>query len=518
MDDARREVVERHELAAALTCDVLVVGAGLAGLFAAIVAARSRARVILASSTALDASASWRAQGGIAAALAPDDAPQLHAEDTLRAGRGACRPEAVEVVAREAPLRVLELMELGVVFDRSRDGALQLGLEGGHSRRRIVHAGGSATGRRVTRRLSALAAADPRITVLEQTRVVRLLPAADAAPACSGALARTADGQLLELRARATVLATGGHAALWERTTNPTGAVGSGVWLALAAGAKVADLEFLQFHPTALALPGPLDGFLISEAVRGEGARLLDERGERFCNELAPRDEVALAIWRRLSAGHRVYLDARELPLRSRFPNIARALREAGIDAQRELIPIAPAAHYAIGGVATDLDARTSLPGLYAVGECSCSGLHGANRLASNSLAECLVFAHRAVRRALDEPPLEPPAHLPPPLPSPTPTPPTRARLWRYAGIERHAEGLRQLLVDPHPLARLVAAFALARTESRGVHRRREHPEPQPVFERKHFLYRRPPTADDALALEQVARPMDTKYLELESW
>lgn len=511
MATKRPETVSRSELAAELAADVLVVGAGLAGLFAALAAAREGGRVIVLSSTKLDQSASWRAQGGIAAALADDDSPELHVRDTLAAGRGACRESAVAALAREAPLRVLELMELGVTFDRARDGSLALGLEGGHSRRRIVHSGGSATGRRVTRRLSALAAADPRVTVLEDTRCVRLVTAGDGG--VCGALARTGEGQLLELRTRATVLATGGYAALWERTTNPPGAVGSGLWLALAAGAKVADLEFMQFHPTALAASGRWDGFLISEAVRGEGARLVDEEGERFCDELAPRDEVASAIWQRLAAGKRVFLDARAVPLATRFPNIDRALRQAGFDASSQLVPVAPAAHYAIGGVATDLDGRSTVPGLYAVGECSCTGLHGANRLASNSLAECLVFARRAVRAALAEPHRQPPGKLPAPLPSPLPTQASRRHLWERAGLVRDAASLALLAQDPHPLVRLIGRFAAARAESRGVHRRRDRPRPDDRLDRRHFVF--------VPASETVDDPhhsLDTGYLSAETW
>jgi L-aspartate oxidase len=290
--------------------------------------------------------------------------------------------------------------------------------------------------------------------------------------------------------ARATVLATGGMAALWERTTNPPGAVGAGLGLAEAAGARLADLEFMQFHPTALRTGGARDGFLITEAIRGEGARLLDADGERFVDELAPRDHVALAIDAELArSGERaVRLDLRGIDM-TRFPNIAAALGEVGLDPAEDLVPVAPAAHYTMGGVATDLEGRSTLPGLLAVGESACSGLHGANRLASNSLAECFVWGRRAAVAACAEP--EPP---PDPGPAPAPGPPslppesTRAALWRRAGLQRDAAGLGELLGDPFPLARLIAAACLARGESRGAHQRTDHPDTDPALDGIHTL------------------------------
>jgi L-aspartate oxidase len=247
--------------------------------------------------------------------------------------------------------------------------------------------------------------------------------------------------------------------------------------LAHAAGANLADIEFMQFHPTALVHPNDrYDGFLITEAVRGEGAKLVTEDGERFVDELSPRDQVALAVQTQLDAGRTVSLDMREIDI-GRFPNIVSALQGAGIDPAREPVPVAPAAHYTMGGVATSLDGRSSLPGLYAVGECGCTGLHGANRLASNSLAECFVFGHRAALAALGEP--EPSADgAPAPARGPSPVPPaeTRDALWRLAGLRRTGEGLQQLLDDRFPLARLIAASALAREESRGAHQRADFP------------------------------------------
>jgi L-aspartate oxidase len=257
--------------------------------------------------------------------------------------------------------------------------------------------------------------------------------------------------------------------------------------LAHAAGAALADIEFVQFHPTALVHPDERhDGFLMTEAMRGEGATLITDQGERFVEELAPRDEVALAVQSQLRAGRTVFLDLRDID-RARFPNIVAALEAAGLDPAREPVPVAPAAHYTMGGVATSLEGRSSLPGLYAVGECGCTGLHGANRLASNSLAECFVFGHRAAHAALDEP--APPGDAKPPEPGPSPVPPptTREALWRLAGLERTREELEQLLDDPFPLARLVAGSALAREESRGAHQRRDHPVTDSGYDEMHL-------------------------------
>jgi L-aspartate oxidase len=460
--------------------DVAVVGAGAAGLYAALTAARQGARVVLVSATPLAQSASYWAQGGLAAAMAFDDSPQLHLEDTVAAGRGAVRPTAAEVLCAEAPARVQELEQLGVRFDADRRGRLALGLEGGHSARRIAHAGGSATGRRITRQLSALVAEEARIDILERRRAAGLWMVDGR---CVGAVCD--DGR--PVATRSVVLATGGAAALWSRTTNPAGAVGAGLVIAHDAGAALADLELMQFHPTAVAADGAgagIDGFLITEAIRGEGATLVDDAGERFTDELAPRDEVARAIQERMraSGAGAVRLDMRDVDA-GRFPNVVATLRRAGLDPTRELVPVAPAAHYLMGGIATDLDGRSSVPGLLAVGECACTGLHGANRLASNSLSECFVFGRRAGVAALDEPPAArgaPPALAEVAAGDPTPTPATREALWRDAGLVRDAAGLRRLaegLAAPHPLARLVGACGLARAESRGVHRRADHPE-----------------------------------------
>jgi L-aspartate oxidase len=475
-------------LAVSLEADVAVVGAGAAGLYAALRAAREQASVVLVSATPLAQTASYWAQGGLAAALAADDDPELHLRDTEQAGRGLVRHSAAEILAREAPDCVRDLQSLGVRFDADRLGHLALGLEGGHSVRRVVHAGGSATGRRVVRQLSALSAAEPRITVLEGTRARALCHSEDR---CRGLVC--ADGQAIA--ARAVVIATGGAAAMWLRTTNPPGSQGIGLLLAHAAGARLADLELLQFHPTAvIGVPGR-EGFLITEAIRGEGATLHDASGERFVDELRPRDEVSRAIQARLEeTGQRsVGLDMRAIDP-ARFPNVVAALRDAGVDPARELIPVAPAAHYTMGGIQTDLHGRSTLPGLYAVGEASCTGLHGANRLASNSLSECFVFARRAVEHALSEPHPAPPPHATRAEPEALQAlaaparadRATREALWRHAGIVRSREGLEALLADRHPLVRLIARCALARAESRGAHQRADYPDRDPALDRRH--------------------------------
>jgi L-aspartate oxidase len=472
---------------------VTIVGAGAAGLYAALCAARQGGRVTLVSATPLAETSSYWAQGGLAAAMSADDSPERHLADTTTAGRGAVRESAARVLCEEAPGVVEDLTSLGIRFDADRAGRLALGLEGGHSCRRVVHAGGASTGRRLVRQLSALVAEDTRIDVLEGRRVVTVLTAAGR---CQGV--RLDDG--LVIASAAVVLATGGAAALWSRTTNPPGATGGGLLLAFAAGAALADLELVQFHPTAVVAPNGADGFLVTEAVRGEGARLLDSAGQRFVDELAPRDEVARAVQRQmaLTGTMSVSLDMREVDP-ALFPNVVSALRGAGIDPERELIPVAPAAHYTMGGVATDLEGRASLAGLYAVGECSCTGLHGANRLASNSLTECFVFGARAARSAVQEPgPVRgtlrdlTPGERPPP-----PAAESREALWRCAGLERDAERLRRLTTDPHPLVRLIGRSALIRTESRGAHQRRDFPERDPRLDGRHVTVRQ--GADPAL-------------------
>jgi L-aspartate oxidase len=458
----------------AARADLVVVGAGAAGLYACLCAVREGAHVVLVSARPLAETASYWAQGGAAAALTVEDSPERHLEDTVQAGRGLVRRSAAEVLCREAPDRVRDLEALGMRFDADRHGNLALGLEGGHSMRRIVHAGGSATGRRMLRQLSASVAEHPAIEVREGTRAAHLITVEGR---CRGVLCD--DGRAV--LARGVVLATGGAAALWSRTTNPPGSFGAGLLLARHAGATLADLEFMQFHPTAVTgLPGR-EGFLVSEAVRGEGATLHGPDGERFVDELAPRDEVARAIFRVLQAtgASAVHLDMRGVDP-GRFPNIVAALRDAGLDPTRELVPVAPASHFLMGGIATDLFGRSAVAGLYAAGECACTGLHGANRLASNSLSECFVFGRRAALSALDAPlPAGPAPHieLPTEPEAPAPTRATREAVWRLAGLERDAARLTELLGDPHPLARLVARCALAREESRGAHLRADFPD-----------------------------------------
>jgi L-aspartate oxidase len=480
----------RHSAADFRFADVAVVGAGAAGLYAALCAAREQATVALVSATPLAETASYWAQGGLAAALAAADSAERHSRDTELAGRELVRRSAAEILAREAPERVRDLQTLGVRFDADRFGRLALGLEGGHSVRRVVHAGGSATGRRVVRQLSALVAADERITVLERERA-RALWSSEGG--CRGLVCE--GGEMIA--ARAVVIATGGAAALWARTTNPPGSQGAGLLLAHAAGAQLADLELLQFHPTAVIGVQGREGFLVTEAIRGEGATLHDAAGERFVDELLPRDEVSRAIQARLEeSGERsVGLDMRSIDP-ARFPNVVASLREAGLDPTKELIPVAPAAHYMMGGIAADLHTRSSLPGLYAVGESSCTGLHGANRLASNSLSECFVFARRAIDHALAAPAAGSPSGTPARelarlralSPPPQADRATRDALWRQAGIERTPEGLEELLGASHPLARLIARCALERTESRGAHLRRDYPGRDPTLDHRHVV------------------------------
>jgi L-aspartate oxidase len=399
------------------SADVIVVGSGIAGLTCALRLRESVDRVLLVTKTVLDAGSTAWAQGGIAAALDPEDSPEEHLHDTLVAGVGLCDPEAVRILVTEGPERVRQLVELGAQFDRDDVGGIKLTREGGHHRDRIAHAGGDATGKEIERALiEALYAVqhDPGIEIIEHALVVDLLTSGEGADArvCGVTLHVIGEGQIDGVgaaNARAVVLATGGLGQIYTSTTNPSVATGDGMAVALRAGARITDLEFIQFHPTVLWLGEGSTGQqpLISEAVRGEGAFLVDVDGVRFMQgqhelaDLAPRDVVARAILRRMAetGQDHVFLDARHLGaefLQRRFPSIVARCRELGFDPATELLPVAPAQHYIGGGVETDHDGRTSLEGLYAVGEVACSGVHGANRLASNSLLEGLVFAHRS--------------------------------------------------------------------------------------------------------------------------
>jgi L-aspartate oxidase len=388
--------------------DVLVLGSGVAGLSAAIHAAGAGLSVLVVTKGELDHSATRYAQGGVAAALASPDTPALHLADTITAGAGLCDADAVRVLVEEGPRRVRELMELGAVFDRTGDGeaaALALAREGGHSLARVVHAGGDATGAEIERALVA-AVRHSGAEVREGTFTVDLLTHAGR---CTGALVLERDSRLGEVHARHTILATGGAGQLFAVTTNPELSTGDGIAMARRAGARLADMEFMQFHPTALhqeSMPRPL----LSEALRGEGAVLRDEHGVAFMHEehpladLAPRDIVARAIVRRLRERDldHLWLDATSIDdFAHRFPTIWRACRGANLDPERDWLPVAPAAHYLSGGVATDLDGASTQPGLWACGEAACSGVHGANRLASNSLLDGLVFAPRIVHAIL---------------------------------------------------------------------------------------------------------------------
>ena len=378
--------------------NIIVVGSGIAGLTAALHASEDGHAVTLVTKGALGGGCTPLAQGGVAGVYGPGDSAAVHASDTLSAGAGLADAAAVDVLVREGAARIAELIARGVAFDRASDGSLLLGREAAHSHARIVHAGGDATGTEISRALVAQVRR-AAVEVIEHAFLVDLLVDGGAVHG----IRMLRHGALVGLEADAVILATGGAGQLYAHTTNPRGATGDGIAAALRAGAAVADLEFVQFHPTVLAA-GP--AFLISEAVRGEGATLLDDEGRRFVfdshpdGELAPRDVVSRAIARQAATqGRPVQLDATLLGaerLAARFPTIDRVTRERGFDWAREPIPVTPAAHYLMGGIVTDLDGRSSLPGLFAAGEIARTGVHGANRLASNSLLEGAVFGARA--------------------------------------------------------------------------------------------------------------------------
>jgi len=389
-----------------LKYDYIVVGSGLAGLVAAYHAA-DYGTVALISKSELDISNSYHAQGGIAAAIGEDDDPSYHFTDTIIAGRDLCDHDSVKILVTEGLDRIKDLIKLGMEFDKDNDGAFKLGLEGGHSRRRVLHADGDATGKMTTSFMLKKVAEKKQITPFEFTTVVKILVEEGE---CKGVQTlRYVNGENIIFLGKATILATGGLSRLYSRSTNPYTATGDGIALAWQAGAKVADMEFIQFHPTALDIAGQ-EAYLISEAVRGEGAYLLDVNGVRFMKglhplaELAPRDVVSSAIFNRIQeTGSNVFLSLRHLDSKSileRFHSIYKHLLESGVDMTRDLIPVAPAAHYMMGGIRTDCWGQTNIARLFACGEVASTGVMGANRLASNSLLECLVYGKRAIEKA----------------------------------------------------------------------------------------------------------------------
>lgn len=470
----------------------VILGAGLAGLSAALAA--HKALVLSPTPLATGCSSAW-AQGGMAAALAADDTPELHAADTIAAGAGLCDPQAVELLTREGPQAVRDLAALGAPFDRKTGGEFVLSLEAAHAKARVARVGGDGAGAAIMAAIIASVRATPSIEVRENARARRLLQ--DATGRVVGVLAEI-DGDLVEIRAEAVILATGGIGGLYAVTTTPKEVRGEGLGLAALAGATIADPEFVQFHPTAIDIgrdPAPL----ATEALRGEGAILRNVDGVAFmagyhpARELAPRDVVARAIHAERESGRGAFLDAvaavgPHFP--KEFPAVFEACRSGGLDPRREMIPVVPAVHYHMGGVATDLDGRASLPGLYAAGECASTGVQGANRLASNSLLEAAVFGARAGHAATAEGQQggEPVSLAPlPDLPDAT-LQVLRKAMSRDAGVIRDEAGLTRLLEQINALepaygpcpplvaARLIVEAALARQESRGGHYRRDFP------------------------------------------
>ena len=474
---------------------VAVVGSGIAGLITALQLAPSPVVLVTRAALGHESSSLW-AQGGIAASLGPDDDPGQHLHDTLEAGAGLCDVDVARSILSGARAAIGLLEAYGVHFDRAAGGGYALGLEAAHGRHRIVHAGGDATGAVITAALVEAVSRTPSITCLTGVEARRVCVEGGAV---SGLLLQSGPEAAL-LRTSRVVLATGGIGGLFDATTNPRGNMGQGVMMAARAGAVLADLEFVQFHPTAFDVPRALLPLpLVSEAVRGAGAWLVNDLGERFMAEtpgaeLAPRDVVARAIQAQIGCGARVYLDAAQAlgdSFAARFPTINQLCHAGGIDPARDPIPVRPAAHYHMGGVETDRRGRTSVSGLWAVGECACTGLHGANRLASNSLLEAVVIASRAARDIADGP-LRAPCG-PEAITQAAPPPPTWARppATHHLGLLREGAGLetaiRQLLPlvtaqDPASDAALVAlgiaCFALLRTETRGAHARTDFPLP----------------------------------------
>lgn len=530
--------------------DVLVVGAGAAGLYTAL-RLPENLQVGLITKETLTLSASDWAQGGIAAAISAEDSPQLHVDDTLQAGAGLCDLKAVEFLAQEAPRCIQSLLDLGVAFDRN-DQSLALTLEAAHSRHRVLHAA-DTTGREVITTLTNQVLSRRNIQVIQQALALDLW-IEPKTQLCRG-ISLFYEGEIRWISAKAVILATGGGGQVFAQTTNPAVSTGDGVAIAWRGGAVLRDLEFVQFHPTALTKPGA-DHFLISEAVRGEGAHLIDNEGRRFAfdyhpaGELAPRDVVSRAIFSHLQknsqdlATAHVWLDMRPIAqekIRHRFPNIVKVCQHWGIDVFREPIPVAPAAHYWMGGILTDLMNKTSIPGLYAVGETASTGVHGANRLASNSLLECIVFGEKMSKITLDDLKEPPPSTIFPNIGVSEPTEEWQTQLqqlieireklpplvWQSAGICREALSLNgaiaiikswreqfarlplsQLLFNLVPnqgvsfniqyvpplrlwaetrnlldIADLILKSAAFRTESRGGHYRLDYPHTDPLWQ-----------------------------------
>lgn len=505
-----------------LFTDVLIIGAGIAGIRAAL-AIDKKLHVVVATKDRIDLSNSAWAQGGIAGVFDPEDAIENHVADTLAAGKGLCNPQIVELVVGEAPERIRELAALGAVFDREA-GQIALTQEGGHSHRRVVHALGDATGKEIMRALIDRVRGERTVDVWEKTFTIDLLTYDGE---CRGALVWNPEHGKTFVWAKQTILCTGGAGRLFRETTNPEIATADGQAMAFRAGAELRDMEFMQFHPTVLYIAGS-SRHLISEAVRGEGGVLRDVQGYRFMQdydsalELAPRDIVSRSINRQMekTRHHCVYLDVTHLPkelIAERFPHIGRVCAEFGLDLTRDLIPVRPGAHYMIGGVSVDAEARTTLPRLWAAGEVTSSGLHGANRLASNSLLEGLVFGLRAGRNASTAALGESDRFTALPLQADTSSAALpkddlqlddllnslNSEMGRHVGIERCAEGLESALrqvefwdryVGPREFAtvqgwelqnmllaaQLMIRAALARTESRGVHSRTDFPQTDP--------------------------------------
>ncbi|GHD68158.1 L-aspartate oxidase [Streptomyces goshikiensis] len=539
----------------AVDADVVVVGSGVAGLTAALRCAAAGRRTVVVTKARLDDGSTRWAQGGIAAALGDGDTPEQHQGDTLVAGAGLCDEEAVRLLVTEGPDAVRRLMATGAVFDTSAEtGEIELTREGGHHRRRIAHAGGDATGAEISRALvEAVHAAG--IETVENALVLDLLQDAEGRTAgvTLHVMGEGQPGGVGAVHAPAVILATGGMGQVFSATTNPSVSTGDGVALALRAGAEVSDLEFVQFHPTVLFLGPDAEGQqpLVSEAVRGEGAHLVDADGVRFMlgqhelAELAPRDIVAKGIMRRMQeqGARHMYLDARHFGARmweQRFPTILAACRSHGIDPVTEPIPVAPAAHYASGGVRTDLHGRTTVPGLYACGEVACTGVHGANRLASNSLLEGLVFAERIAEDIASGAPAGSGPGIPVPATGPLQPAEARYEVQRImtdgAGVLRSAESLRTAAEALEGLyaralteletqgrtavpgtetweatnllcvARVLVAAAQRRAETRGCHWREDHPDRDDAHWRRHLVVRLSATEKRAL----VVTPTDT--------